>query len=31
MWLILREDLKAAPHVRAFVEFLAGRVAARLP
>jgi DNA-binding transcriptional LysR family regulator len=31
IWLILREDLKSAPHVRAFVDFLAQRVAARLP
>ncbi len=30
MWLIVREDMKAAPHVRAFVDFLARRLAGEL-
>ncbi|HVX81658.1 MAG TPA: LysR family transcriptional regulator [Devosiaceae bacterium] len=29
MWLIVREDLKTAPHVRAFVDFLAHRLTTR--
>jgi len=30
MWLIVREDLKATPHVRAYVDFLAQRLATSL-
>ena len=30
LWLIIREDIKQAPHVRAFVDFLAAHLRARL-
>ena len=30
LWLIIREDIRQAPHVRAFVDFLAARLRAQL-
>jgi DNA-binding transcriptional LysR family regulator len=30
LWLIIREDVRQAPHIRAFVDFLAAHLRARL-
>jgi DNA-binding transcriptional LysR family regulator len=31
VWLVIREDIRQAPHVRAFVDFLAAHLRARMP